>query len=210
MHESSKGRLVLRYSKSGRFLGFVRDGTGRPVETAPFARRREAQKDTAGNSPAIPASSRPTKVQLSNPDTDYAADQAIDRLIASRGKGAPDRRQASPATSDAMKELARKHGYPEDHFSPENLRNADADYAGDKALATSEWANRKPAASPPPPSEGAPGTGPRQSGDLSGSSDDRLRAVISLGSQMALSEARHMLARKARQVSLTSPRKRPE
>ncbi len=30
---------MLKYSKSGRFLGFVRDATGRPVKTAPFARR---------------------------------------------------------------------------------------------------------------------------------------------------------------------------
>src|SRR5258708_39799659 len=83
MHEIPKGgRFFLKYSKSGRFLGFIRDGTGRPVETAPFARRREAQKDTAGNSPAIPASIRPTKAQLSNPDTDYADDKALDKLLA--------------------------------------------------------------------------------------------------------------------------------
>src|SRR5258707_12793917 len=129
---------MLKYSKSGRFLGFVRTVLKRDA-------RGQAQKDTVQPSPAIPASSRPTKGQLRNPDTDYAADQAIDRLIASRGKGAPDRRQTSPATSDAMKELARKHGFPEDHFSPENLRNADADYADDKALAMlrESWRRRE-------------------------------------------------------------------
>ncbi len=44
---------MLKYSKSGRFLGFVRvvlrrDATGRPVETAPFARRREAPLRQSG------------------------------------------------------------------------------------------------------------------------------------------------------------------
>ena len=41
-------------------------------------------------------------------------------------------------------------------------------------------------------------------------SDDRLKAAILLGAQMAVSEARFMLARKARQVRLSSPRKKPE
>jgi hypothetical protein len=86
------GDKMLKYSKSGRYLGFVRDPTGRPVETAPFARRT-----------------------LSAPQ---------------------------PA---------------------------------------------RPAA------EG-----------------DRLKAAILLGSQMASSEARRMLAMKARQVRLSSPKKKPE
>jgi hypothetical protein len=50
---------MLKYSKSGRFLGFVREATGRPVETAPFARRREAQEDLAGRTLSAPPPARP-------------------------------------------------------------------------------------------------------------------------------------------------------
>src|SRR5258708_4364360 len=106
---------MLRYSKSGRFLGFVRDPTGRPVETAPLARRRPAQEDPAARTLSAPQPSRP----------------------------APDRSQ--PVSEASL----RKSG---------------------------QW----------------------------------WKAAISLGVQMAESEARHMLARKARQVRLSSPRKKPE
>jgi hypothetical protein len=96
---------MLKYSKSGRFLGFVRP---RPVKTAPFARRREAQALNSRTMPELRPGSRdvdsgyaadramdrsdnrsPSSIRgsnrildkMSNPDTDYADDRALDRLI---------------------------------------------------------------------------------------------------------------------------------
>jgi hypothetical protein len=62
----------------------------------------------------------------------------------------------------------------------------------------------------PQPSRPAADTQSPPSGGSSEKSGDLLKQAILLGSQMALSEARRMLAMKARQVSLTSPRKKPE
>jgi outer membrane receptor for ferric coprogen and ferric-rhodotorulic acid len=63
-----------KFSKGGRSPGLLRavlkyDLRGRPVETAPFARRRQAQARTWQG---IPAS------KLRDPDTDYADDKAPD------------------------------------------------------------------------------------------------------------------------------------
>src|SRR5260221_6650307 len=130
MHELPKGRFMLKYSKSGRFLGFVRTVLKRDA-------RGQAQKDTVQPSPAIPASSRPTKGQLCNPDTDYAADQAIDRLL-------------------AADEAKRRSG----PMSSPKYDNPDTDYADDKALDSWDWdpANRDTAGrtlSAAPPSKPA-------------------------------------------------------
>jgi hypothetical protein len=60
-----------------------RDPTGRPAETAPFARRRQAQARTWQG---IPAS------KLRDPDTDYADDKALDKLLGARGLAALQKR----------------------------------------------------------------------------------------------------------------------
>jgi hypothetical protein len=71
-HEFPKGgRFLLKYSKSGGFLGFVRvvhkrDGRGRPVKTLPFARQREAQEDTAGRTFSAPPSAKPALGQTAS------------------------------------------------------------------------------------------------------------------------------------------------
>jgi hypothetical protein len=109
---------MLKHSKSGRFLGFVRDPTGRPVETAPFARRREAQEDLAGRTPSAPQPARPVAegdrwkaaialgVQMAESEARYMLamkarrvstdDKAVERLIAKWENGGAAGTIASP------------------------------------------------------------------------------------------------------------------
>ena len=220
---------MFRYSKSGRFLGFVRTVLKRDA-------RGQAQKDTVQPSPAIPASSRPTKGQLRNPDTDYAADQAIDRLLAAdeaKRRSGPmsspkyDNPDTDYADDKALDELLEARAREKEANSPETSPalskrdNSATDYAGDyyqlatlqriiskRREAQEDTADRTLSA--PPPSRPAADRQPPPSEGSSATSGDLLKQAILLGSQMALSEARRMLAMKARQASLTSPRKKPE